>query len=102
VQGNKPPKSFYSGGKRLRKAEGKEEGGGKGRSQGTERKLFLLGCRQLSSCLNPGDVLDAPSVTVFVFSICRLPAKREPDNAIVVLPSECPIAWDLYRPLNRV
>lgn len=68
MQGNKPPKGSYSGGKWLKEAEGREEGGGKDRRQGTERKLFLLGGGQLSSCPNPGDVLDDPSVTFFVFS----------------------------------
>ena len=85
-----------------REKEGKEEGGGKGRSQGTERKLFLLGCGQLSSCPNPGDVLDAPFDTVIAFPIFRLPASRERDNTSIVLPSECPIAWDLHSLLNHV
>lgn len=97
VQGNKAPKSFYSGGTWLKKAEGKEEGGGEGRSQGTKWKLFLLGCGQLSSCPNLGDVLDAPSVTVFAFSFLRLPASRVRDNASVALPSELPIVWNFHR-----
>lgn len=74
----------------------------RGRSQGTKQKLFLLGCGQLSSCPNPGDVLDAPSVTVFAFSILRLPASRVRDNASVALPSECPAAWNLHSLLNCV
>lgn len=82
--------------------KGGRRGGGERRSQGTERKLFLLGCSQLSSCPNPGDVLDAPSVTVFAFSIFRLPASRVHDNASIVLPSEYPTAWDLHSPLNRI
>lgn len=101
VQGNKPPKSFYSGGRWLKKAEGKEEGRGKGRSQGTKWKLFLLECGQLSSCLNPRDVLDAPPLTVFAVSLLRLPASRVLAQCCIALwmpyclepPHNCAQAW---------
>lgn len=105
MQGNKSPKSFYSGGTWPKKAEGKEEGRGKGRSQGTERKLFLLGCGQISSGLNPRDALDDPSVVVFAFSTFRMSANRVVTPLLVCpllallpgTPHPSELRWDLMQ-----